>query len=346
MMPAQASAQNLQVGVKVPDFSLKDLNGQTKTFADVKGKKLTALVFWATWSVNSPIELKEMEELYHKYKDKGFAVVAINVNAQNIDDETLSGIKDKIAEWKLDVPVLIDYGLVAFHDFDVIAVPTTVILDPDAKIRYQLFGFPIVGSADMMDYINGQFGGLKKGGTIKGGYMPTDAALRTYNLGMRMMKSERMAGMAPLWFTKSIAADPKFARPNVSLGEYYETHDQPKLAKEQFEQALVKEPGNVIAMCDLGKLLADSGDAKDGMADMEKALKLDEAYTPCYYLLGYYYGKGGDMPQAGKMFAAAARLNPMDSQVYMYQGKLYEEKGDIRGAAGAYGKALKIILKQ
>ncbi len=336
--------QNLQVGTKAPAFSLKDLNGQTKTFADVKGAKLTALVFWATWSVNSPRELKKMEALYHKYKDKGFAVVAINVEQQNIDDQTLAKIKAKMAELKLDVPVLIDYGLNAFHDYEVIAVPTTVILDPQMKIQYELFGYPIVGSADMIDFINGQFGGGKKGGSAKNVHMPSDRALRCYNLGMRMLRSERMASMAPTWLEESIAADPKFARPNISLGEYYASQGQTKLAKEQFEQALTKEPGNVIAMCDLGSLLAASGDIKGGMALMQKAMELDEAYTPCYYLLGYYYGKGGDMAKARGMFAAAAKLDPMDSQIYMYEGRLYEGKSDARDAAVAYGMALKTML--
>ncbi len=339
-----AFGQNLQVGTKAPAFSLKDLNGQTKTFSDVKGAKLTALVFWATWSVNSPRELKEMEALYHKYKDKGFAVVAINVEQQNIDDQTIAKIKAMATGLKLDVPVLIDYGLNAFHDYEVIAVPTTVILDPDMKIQYELFGYPIVGTSDMMDYINGQFGGGKKGGSAKNVHMPPDRALRCYNLGMRMLKSERMASMAPMWLEKSIAADPKFARPNIGLGEYYVSQGHNKLAKEQFEQALTKEPGNVIAMCDLGSLLAGSGNIKDGMALMQKALKLDEAYTPCYYLLGYYYGKGGDMAKARSMFTAAAKLNPMDSQIYMYEGKLYEEKGDVRDASVAYGEALKTML--
>lgn len=342
----RAFGQNLQVGTKAPDFTLKDLNGQSKTFSGIKGAKLTALVFWATWSVNSPRELKMMEELYHKYKAKGFAVVAINVDQQNIDDQAISKIKAQMAELKLDVPVLIDYGLAAFHDYEVIAVPTTVILSPDMKIQYELFGYPIVGSSDMLDYINGQFGDARKASGAKNAYMPSDKALRCYNLGMRMLKSERMAIMAPAWLEKSIAADPKFARPNISLGEYYAANGQPRLAKQQFEQALTKEPGNVIAMCDLGSLLAGSGKTKDGMALMEKALKLDESYTPCYYLLGYYYGKGGNMVKARKMFDAGARLNPMDTQVYMYEGKLYEGENDVRDAAVAYGKALKIMLKR
>ncbi len=344
--PSAAAGQNLQVGTKAPDFTLKDLNGQAKTFADVKGAKLTVLVFWASWSKNSPDALTKMEDLYHKYKGKGLAVVAINVDSQDMDDQTISGIKARISELKLDVPVLIDYGLVAFHDYEVIAVPTVVVLDHGMKIKYELFGFPIVGSEELLDYINGQFGAAKKGAVSSGkSYKPDDEALRCYNLGMRMLKG-RMASMAPAWFEKAIAADPKFARPNISLGEYYQTNDEPKLAREQFEQALSKEPDNVIAMCDLGKLLADSGNIKVGMPFMEKALKLDEAYTPCYYLLGYYSGKGGDMPKAHRMFDAAAKLNPMDPQVYMYEGKLFEEKGDVPQAAAAYGKALKIILRQ
>ncbi len=35
--PAAATLQSLQTGMQAPDFSLKTINGEAKSFADVKG---------------------------------------------------------------------------------------------------------------------------------------------------------------------------------------------------------------------------------------------------------------------------------------------------------------------
>jgi hypothetical protein len=44
--PAAATLQTLQAGMEAPDFSLKTVTDETKTFAAVKGGKLTVLIFW------------------------------------------------------------------------------------------------------------------------------------------------------------------------------------------------------------------------------------------------------------------------------------------------------------
>ncbi len=149
--------ESLRAGMKGPDFSLRDLNGQTTEFNGIKGKKLTVLLFWSTWSAYSGKALKQMERLYEKYRRKGLSVLAIDVDAQEITGKTISQIKSEISRLKLDLPVSIDYGLVAFHDYGVIAVPSTVILDNNRVIKYELAGFPLVGSADMADYIRSRF---------------------------------------------------------------------------------------------------------------------------------------------------------------------------------------------
>ncbi|MDA8087828.1 MAG: tetratricopeptide repeat protein [Nitrospiraceae bacterium] len=345
--PSAATLQNLQTGMKGPDFSVRGLDGQAKVFADVRGKKLTVLLFWSTWSVNSGDALKRMEVLYGKFKDKGLSVVAIDVDGQDITRDTLSKIKAEIKSLKIEYPVLVDYGLATFHDYGVIAVPTTVILDKDRVIKYELSGFPVIGSDEMAGYITGIFEpGAAQTVKVKKGYEPNDEAVRCYNLGMRMLKSPRSAMMAPVWFKKSIEADPKFALPYISMGDIYAAQKNPELAGQQYKDALDKQPDNVIAMCKLGKILLDGGKTAEGKALLEKALKLEDSYPPCYYYLGYVYGSEGNLPKAKKMFDEAVKINPMDAKIYIYEGKVYEKQGKTREAASAYGNALKIILKQ
>ncbi len=93
-VPAAATLQGLYVGAEAPDFSLKDLNGKTWTFADAKGEKLTMVIFWSTWSSNSEKLLAQAQKLYSDYKDKGLSVVAVNADSQEITPAEESGDKD------------------------------------------------------------------------------------------------------------------------------------------------------------------------------------------------------------------------------------------------------------
>jgi tetratricopeptide (TPR) repeat protein len=78
---------------------------------------------------------------------------------------------------------------------------------------------------------------------------------------------------------------------------------------------------------------------------LQNALKSDEAYTPCYYYAGYAYGKQGKMEEALKMFDEAAKLNPMDYNVYVFKARTFEGQKKRQEAADAYRKALETVLQ-
>jgi len=346
-VPIAATLQSLQVGMEAPDFNLKNLSGENKAFSDVRGEKLTVLVFWSTWSPKSEQVLMKMEQLHEKYKDKGISVVAVNVDNQVITDQTMAEIKAKIDTLKLSYPVFIDHGLVTFHEFGVIAIPSTIILDAGRTITYELSGFPLVGSEEMTDFIAATIEGKKPEAVAeqKKGYQPDKNALRLYNMGRQALKSRRMADTAEMWFKKAVEADPKFVIPHLSLGKFYQDRNNMPMAKEQFELAISKDRDNVIALCELGMLHVREGKIGEGSVLIEKALKFEESYTPCYYYLGYIYSKEGNMQKAYKMFETAERLNPSDYEIYIYKGKACEENKKMQEAADAYKRALDVILK-
>jgi Flp pilus assembly protein TadD len=50
------------------------------------------------------------------------------------------------------------------------------------------------------------------------------------------------------------------------------------------------------------------------------------------------------MEEAATMFKRAMEINPMDINIFIYQGMIYEESGESGEAAKAYRKALEFIL--
>lgn len=343
--PAAATLQGLQVGMEFPDFSLKTTTGESRKFADLKGEKLTIVVFWSTWSKNSEKCLARMEKLYRQYKDKGLAVVAINADDQRISDQAVAAIRMEAAALKLTFPVLVDQGLALFHDAGVIALPTTIVLDGGRIIKYEMSGYPLTGSEDLVDYVGATLEGKKPVLLAeKKGYQPDKSALRLFNMGKNTMKSKRMADTAELWFRKAIDADPRFVQPHLSLAKIYLQKGDIPAAKAQFEQSLAKEPDNVVALCEMGMLLANEGKTAEGQALFDKTMKVDDVYTPCYYYRAFVIGKGGNLAEALKLFDAAAEINPMDANILVYKGRMYEESKMPQKASEAYRKALELNL--
>ncbi|HEX9022479.1 MAG TPA: redoxin domain-containing protein [Geobacteraceae bacterium] len=344
--PAGATLQELQAGMELPDFALKSVSGETRKFADLKGERLTVVVFWSTWSANSEKNLARMEKLYQQYRDKGLAVVGINADEQHISGRTVAAIKAEAERLKLTFPMLVDYGLTAFHDAGVIALPTTIVLDRDRVIRYELSGYPLAGSEELADFVASTLEGKKLPvAAEKKGRRPDGNALRYFNMGKNTLRSKRMADTAEMWFKKAIDADPRFVQPRLALGKFYRRKGDVPAAKAQFERSLAEEPGNVVALCEMGMILAEEGKVAQGEALFAKSLGSDEAYTPCLYYSGYVLGKKGDTAKALEKFAAAAAINPMDHNIQLYKGRMYEENKMPKEAAEAYRKALEILLK-
>lgn len=343
-----SSALNaLEQGMEAPDFQLQDLARGTHRFADLKGQRLTVLVFWATWSESSQKALRQMQELQRRYAGSGLAVIAINVDRQEMSEAALAGIGQAVARQQISVPVLIDHGLKVFNSYGVIAVPSLVVLDKERVIRRELSGFPLVGSDELKQYLEATLENRPLTvQTAVTGYQPDKKAVRLWNMGMSTLKSERTAGHAKGWFEKAIAADPSFSQPYLSLGEWYYRQHNLAEARKQFEAVLKHRPDNALAMTWLGQVLLDQGDLNGAEQWLTKSQQTNESYLPTYYLLGVLKGRQNDRAQALEWFKRAEQRNPRDYKLFVHKGRFFEEQGNQAAAAADYRKALELMSEQ
>lgn len=343
--PAAAALHRLQVGMDAPNFSLKTLGGELKEFSDLKGEKLTALVFWATWSKKSEPLLATMKKLHEQYGDKGLSVIAVNADDQNLSEQHVAAAKELVGKIGLSFPVLLDHGLVAFNDYGVIALPTTVIMDSSRTVKYELSGYPLEGASDMADFLAEALEGKKRvAAAATPGHKPMNTAVRAFNMGNNSLKSRRMADSAELWFKKAIEHDPKFVLPQIALGKFYSQRGKVAQARLQFESALSHESGNVIALCELGLVAANEGKTEEARALLDKALKQSDSYAECYTYSGIVYGKLGQIDKALHLFAEAATINPKDYKSFNFKAKMLEENKKPQDAVDAYRQAVERIL--
>lgn len=123
-----------QFGDSAPDFSLESFSGKTMSLSEHKGD-VVMINFWATWCGPCRQEMPILDELYTRYERAGFQLLGVN-----IDDEPQRA-KDMIAELGVSFPVLFDHAKAVSELYDVQAMPVSVMVDREGKIRYVHHGY-------------------------------------------------------------------------------------------------------------------------------------------------------------------------------------------------------------
>jgi len=119
-------------GGATPPLSLRDVDGKEHRLADYKGK-VVLLNFWATWCDPCREEMPAMQRLQDKLAGK-LVVVAVNYG------EGPPRIKDFLGKVPVRFRVLLDRDTSVATAWKVKVLPTTLVLDPQQKIRFVAVG--------------------------------------------------------------------------------------------------------------------------------------------------------------------------------------------------------------
>ncbi len=123
----------LKIGSLAPNLMVKDVEGKEHKLSDFKGK-VVLINFWASWCPPCLIEMPSLASAYQKFKEKGFEILAIN-----LDDKVENAI-DFAKKEKIPFKIFLDPSGKSAQDFLVYGLPYTVLLDREGKVRYKVFG--------------------------------------------------------------------------------------------------------------------------------------------------------------------------------------------------------------
>jgi peroxiredoxin len=117
-----------------PDFTLKSYTGENLRLSEYRGD-VVLINFWASWCGPCRQEMPALSELHDKYHALGFTVLGVNV-------ESDSGKARKLLqELPVSFPVVFDDDSVVSKQYDVVAMPSTVLVDRDGNMRYLHKGY-------------------------------------------------------------------------------------------------------------------------------------------------------------------------------------------------------------
>jgi peroxiredoxin len=116
-----------QVGDVAPDFTLKDLDGNTVTLSSLRGKKVI-LNFWATTCPYCKIEMPALNQFIKSHKDDT-VLLAIDLG------ESPSKVKQYLEGKGYEFTVLLDTDLSTIYDYQVQFIPMSYFIDKNGIIR-------------------------------------------------------------------------------------------------------------------------------------------------------------------------------------------------------------------
>jgi thiol-disulfide isomerase/thioredoxin len=134
--PRQDAIAAGEIGSRLPDFSVKDLQGHEISSADLRGK-VVLIDFWATWCQPCKKEMPGYQGLLDRYGSRGVAAVGFKF-------DTMRDMEDPVRFAKR---IGVHYPLaVAADDLKqkfggVEGLPTTLLYDREGILRNKVIGF-------------------------------------------------------------------------------------------------------------------------------------------------------------------------------------------------------------
>ena len=120
-------APGLVAGATVPDFGLDLLGGGQITHEELRGK-VTLIAFWASWCGPCRRELPALSKVHGELQERGFQVLAVNVDKEKALAARFLGKNQP------NYPVVLDPTASLMGSFDVVAMPTSVLIGPDLSV--------------------------------------------------------------------------------------------------------------------------------------------------------------------------------------------------------------------
>lgn len=129
-----------------PDFTLKSLSGKNLKLSEMRGEVIM-INFWASWCGPCRQEMPILEKIYQKYQPLGFTLLGVNV------EEDINDAKDYLKDVEVSFPILFDNTNKVSQLYEIIAMPSTILIDRDGNMRFLHQGYKPGVEDEYVNYI-------------------------------------------------------------------------------------------------------------------------------------------------------------------------------------------------
>jgi peroxiredoxin len=115
---------------QAPRFSAENLDGQTVSLDSLLAEGPVFVSFWALWCKPCIRELDELKPIWEKHHENGFEIVAVSQDGPR----SVSRVKPMVRSKGWDFTVVLDPDKELSRAFQVIALPTSFLIDAEGSI--------------------------------------------------------------------------------------------------------------------------------------------------------------------------------------------------------------------
>jgi thiol-disulfide isomerase/thioredoxin len=119
------------------NFHLRNVENKSCSYSELKGEKLTAIDFWASWCEPCKKAVPELNKIYELYKAKGVQIIGINCDGPR----SVSKVAPLIKSMQIKYPVLMDINAEVMNNLNLTAFPTLILVNGKGKIVWIHEGF-------------------------------------------------------------------------------------------------------------------------------------------------------------------------------------------------------------
>ncbi len=119
------------------NLTVETIDGEEVSIAALSARGPVLINFWALWCEPCKLEMKHLQSLSEKYRDRQFSIVAVNQDNQ----KSMSKVPSYVSSQQFTFYVALDPDGEIAQQFNVQNIPFSILIDKKGKIAYKTLGY-------------------------------------------------------------------------------------------------------------------------------------------------------------------------------------------------------------